>query len=549
MNNTSEATSIVAPLWKRKWLIIAVGILVAGGTYAYYERKSPIFLTSTQLYLGNGSEEQGLLNGGSGGKRVNVPEGPNQTALINSPLVHEVVVRTLRSQNTPVAKAALRGKARAKSGEKSEFITISAEAHTPAAAALLANTTAATYISRENGNFERDVRASIALTRRQLRRIEAGSSQPTKGGKGSSAPSSAATLQAATLSTKINQLEADLSIAGVKQIGLAKPTNAQLLSPLPKKNAIFGFVLGLFLACVAAYALSRFDRRLRSLESIEEAFHAHILTALPSVRRPIVRRDGQLTPSRMLSEPLRRLHTTLQMGELPGRERGGPARSILFLSPDAGDGKSTIIATLALVQREAGQRAAVIEADFRRPVQGKLLDVVGPQGLAEALSGALALDEAMQAAGSPAQEASANSAGSSASVATMVESRSTGSLSVLVGRTDVDNPPALLADQRMGGLLESLTQDYDRVLIDAPSPLQVSDVLPLLPQVDGIVLVARVGHTREVSAQRLMQLLARTPGAPILGVVANDVSRADLEQYGFPSTSGVRRWPSSLIRR
>src|ERR1035441_7556554 len=70
MNNTSEATSIVAPLWKRKWLIIAVAILVAGGTYAYYKRKSPIFLTSTQLYLGNGSEEQGLLNGGSGGKRA-----------------------------------------------------------------------------------------------------------------------------------------------------------------------------------------------------------------------------------------------------------------------------------------------------------------------------------------------------------------------------------------------------------------------------------------------------------------------------------------------
>ena len=49
------------------------------------------------------------------------------------------------------------------------------------------------------------------------------------------------------------------------------------------------------------------------------------------------------------------------------------------------------------------------------------------------------------------------------------------------------------------------------MLIDAPPPLEVSDVLPLLAMVDAIVIVARVGHTGETSAQRLVDLLARAP--------------------------------------
>jgi Mrp family chromosome partitioning ATPase len=74
-------------------------------------------------------------------------------------------------------------------------------------------------------------------------------------------------------------------------------------------------------------------------------------------------------------------------------------------------------------------------------------------------------------------------------------------------------------------------------------------VLPLLGMVDGIVVVARAGHTREASAQRLMQLLARTASAPLLGIVANAVSRPDMERYGFSSGYGQRSWPRTLIGR
>jgi receptor protein-tyrosine kinase len=104
---------------------------------------------------------------------------------------------------------------------------------------------------------------------------------------------------------------------------------------------------------------------------------------------------------------------------------------------------------------------------------------------------------------------------------------------VLTSGSPAPNPPALLGSPAMGELLRSLTEENDCVLIDAPPPVEVTDCMPLLGQVDAIIVVVRMGHTREPSAQRLAQTLARTASAPVIGVVANCVSRKDIESYGY----------------
>ncbi len=578
MNQTTDATAIFAPLWRRKWLILAVGVLVAVGTYFYYKSETPNYLATTQIYLGAGAEEQAQISGtGTGsGKKLAAPEASAQVVLINSAIIQEAVREQLRkAPKTRTVRAARAGKVKAKSTEKSEFITLSAEARNARGAALLANLTAQTYVKRQNGKYRRDVEAAIALTRRQLRRIEAsqelrsaeaaqtapassttGKSSGSSSAKKSSAPSTSVTLQAANLSSKINQLEADLGIVNVKQVDPAKSRDAQLLSPTPKKNAIFGFAIGVLLAAFAVYALARLDRRLRSLADVEATFQAQILSALRSVGHPIVHRDGQPMPSSLLREPIQRLHTSLQMGNVqvgngPEQQDGqGHPRTILFVSADAGDGKSTVVADLALIQRDAGEVVAIVEADLRRPVLAELLGVGGSPGLADVLEGRLVPGEAFQDVGTLRPGVGSHEAESPAvpMMATVVQAPATGSASILVGGTAVVNPPALLASPAMGETLRAVAEECDYVLVDAPPPLEVSDVMPLLRLVDGIVIVARVGQTREASAQRLVQLLARTPSAPVLGVVANGVSQADIANYGF-SAYGERSWRSKLIGR
>jgi Mrp family chromosome partitioning ATPase len=237
------------------------------------------------------------------------------------------------------------------------------------------------------------------------------------------------------------------------------------------------------------------------------------------------------------------LHATLQLGDMLEHDPEKSPRVILAISADAGDGRSTVIADLALVQRDAGERVAVVEADFRRPVQAKLLDAANGAGLGEVLTGGLPVDDAMQRVAPIHPALSVEAAGSIAEVATAVQAPEKGSAFVLTSGEAVANPPALLASRTMAGLLGSLAEEFDRVLIDAPSPLEVSDVMPLLHSVDGIVIVARMGHTRVTSAERLAELLTRTASAPVLGVVANYVPRVDIERYGFSSTSGRKRRP------
>ncbi len=570
MNETTEATAIFAPIWRRKWLILLVGILVAAATYLYYKHQPTVYTASTQIYLGGGTEEQGLLNSTQSKITLDDRDVTDQATLINSNSLGEPVHRRLRSEHH---LAAARGKAHASAAGSSDFITIAAEARTSKGAEQLADAYAAAYVKRQHTHYRREVSAAIAATRRQLGRIEAGlaaaakaKAKGTKGGAVAGAASGAATVQAANLASKINQLEGDLEVAGVQEISSGK-TRATLVSPTPKRNAIFGFVLGVLLAAAAAVLLSRFDRRLRSLASIEAAFGTPVLSALPAVRRPVVRTGGEPAPAEGLREPLRRLHTTLQLGDMLEHDRERAPRLILFLSADSGDGKSTLLADLALVQRDAGARVAVIEADMRRPVLAGLLGVGAPYGLSDVLAGALSLGEAWQSAmhlqtGAAAATvsqglATATGAGQSFTtapgggqgfptvpgaghgVSTAVDSR--GSVSVLLSGGHTANPPALLAGERMRGVLRAAADDFDYVLIDAPPPLQVSDALPLLGLVDGIVLVARAGHTHEAAARRLMQLLARVSSAPVLGVLANCVSRAEVQEYGFGAPYGRPR--------
>jgi succinoglycan biosynthesis transport protein ExoP len=554
MNETTDATAIFAPIWRRKWWILFTALLVAAGTYFYYKKQPETFQATTQVYLGAGAESAFAEKQSS---RNPVTSAANQAALINS-VVIESAKLSLRHGTVHLDKVAAKGKVKAKASEKSQFVQISAESHSAGGAALLANTVAAAYVKRWTTTHERNVLAALTLARRQLSRIEAAAAKavtaPTTGAgsKGGKAPaakpqSSSSVIQSAQLSAKINQLEAQLGIVGVRQVKPARPKASTLLGPHPKKNAEFAFVIALVLGSFAAFFLSRFNRRLRTLEDIEGALHQEVLTSMPKVRTPIVRRDGWLSPSRHLIEPLRRLQTTLMLEHLPGEAQHSSPRSILFVSAEPGDGKSTVAADLALVHSEGGEQVMLIEADFRRPVQARSLSVEPERGLSDVLTGRLALADALQVVHSMAAQVSSPPSANGA-VATAVQPQGPGAVWALVAGPPVPNPPALLAGAAMTELVRAAAEDYDRVFIDAPGPLAVSDVMPLLGIVEAIVLVARIGHTREQAAAQLHQLLARTPTAPVLGVVANGVPRAEISKYGAGATP-QRRWPGSLVGR
>jgi Mrp family chromosome partitioning ATPase len=230
----------------------------------------------------------------------------------------------------------------------------------------------------------------------------------------------------------------------------------------------------------------------------------------------------------VLREPLRRLDTTLSL--LDSSNGHGPSRKVILVtSAERGDGKSTLVRNLALVQRDAGKRVVILDSDLRAPVQERLLNVHRSPGLTEVLGSTTALQAALQ------QVPAAGQAGGVTTTATEAGGNGAGrgALAVLTAGAPAANPPALMTGPRLGAVLAEMRESFDTVLIDSPPPLAVSDVLPLLSKVDGIVLVSRIDHTHSRSIEKLLELLERLPNAPVIGVVANDVRADDLQDYGY----------------
>ena len=83
-------------------------------------------------------------------------------------------------------------------------------------------------------------------------------------------------------------------------------------------------------------------------------------------------------------------------------------------------------------------------------------------------------------------------------------------------------------------LLAGLQDDYDFVVVDTPPTSIVSDAIPLIRQVSGVLLVIRVGRSRLDAAKQLQKQLTNLAGN-VLGVVANGSPHAEAgyEAYGY----------------
>ena len=89
-------------------------------------------------------------------------------------------------------------------------------------------------------------------------------------------------------------------------------------------------------------------------------------------------------------------------------------------------------------------------------------------------------------------------------------------------------PAQAFGSNGLAGLLGSVKEHYDYVLVDAPPLLSVPEVAVLGGEVDGVVLVARAGRTKRQALLKARHLLERS-GANLLGLVLNR------RRYAIPS--------------
>jgi capsular exopolysaccharide synthesis family protein len=212
-------------------------------------------------------------------------------------------------------------------------------------------------------------------------------------------------------------------------------------------------------------------------------------------------------PNGSESEPFRTLRTTLAFSS-------EPTTRLVVTSTEPGDGKTTVLANLAVAFAQSGKRTLVIDADLRRPGMTTLMDLRGQQGLSTILRSELPLDDATQG---------------------NVFSTELDNLDVIPSGPRPVNPAELLHGARFSELLAWAESHYDQILIDAPPTLAVTDAAIISRQVDGTLLVIRPDKNRRRMVIRASESL-RAVGATLVGAVINHLTAdagGDYSGYGY----------------
>jgi capsular exopolysaccharide synthesis family protein len=472
---------------RRYWWIAALGAIIGGGLVVAAPRLRPKQYQATSAVLFETPHFDQILFGRNlvGFRTLPYRQAATHLNLITLPVVASDTARVVGHGLTAAQVAA---DITVTEVERSDVYTIEATASSPALATKLANAYADQFLHTAAVEDRQRIQSAIANIQRKLAQLS-----PAEAG-------AAATL---SLQRTLQDLQvvASLQTGNVELIQRASP-GLSAAKTVKKRQIIYGAILGFGVALLLVIYLARRDRRLSDADSLEDAFMVPVLGTVDLGGAG--RRSRRGKPPEVDLEAFRLLRTELRYFNVDRR-----IDTLLVTSPRRADGRSTIAFQLAAAEARSGQSSVLLlEADFRGPTLADRLGEAPGPGVAEVLSGIVPLDEVIQ------------------EIKVLPHDRSDvpARLSVLPAGTVPPNPMQLLESEAMEGLLDQLRRRFDMVIIDSPPLAVVSDALPLMRLVAGVVVVTRLGELRYVDARAFNSQL-HGAGAPVLGIVANSTRR------------------------
>lgn len=278
---------------------------------------------------------------------------------------------------------------------------------------------------------------------------------------------------------------------------------AEPIIPNTTRNVGIGLALGLILGLGLALARHLLDNTVKDRESVEQLTGVGLVGSIPLDKER--RKETPITfatDNSAIAESFRKIRTNLQFVAVDN-----PPRVIVLTSSVPTEGKSTTAINVALALAENGHNVALIDGDMRRPTLHKYLNLVGPVGFSTVLSRGATLEQTLQ------------------------KSRFPG-LTVLTAGTVPPNPSELLASQSAKNVIDELRERFDYVIIDSTPLLAVTDAAILAAVADGVLLIARYGHTKREQLAHAASNLTDV-GAPLLGAVLTMVPTRSNASYSY----------------
>jgi polysaccharide biosynthesis transport protein len=311
--------------------------------------------------------------------------------------------------------------------------------------------------------------------------------------------------QADVLDSRIQEVSVNNLNVGALDVEVMDPAHAdeRPIKPNKKLTLAIALLAGALLGCGIVAAQEWNDKRLRTPDDVVGMLEMPMVGAVPRMQPVLSQSErGQIVQDDSMSEvaeAYRAIRTTLSFGVPEG------SKTFLVTSPTSGEGKSTCSSNLAISLAQGGHRTLLIDADMRKPVQHKIFQTDGAVGLADVMTGKARLRDVLRATGID-------------------------GLFVLPCGSIPGKPAEMLQSKRFAELMKTLSCVFDRVVIDSPPVIPVTDARILAASADVTILVLRMNRSSRKLGAAAMDALRKVK-ANVLGAIANEVQLTD--GYGY----------------
>ncbi len=496
-NIASRLVAAVRILRERWWLIVIFVVVLGGAAYARSAAQPSMYAATSTLVYDPSNADRALS--------VNPAVGQvNQQS--QSSLLQTVNLETIRQiATTPDVRASAAQQVHGIAGSttvtattnlQTNLLNITVSARNRTAAAALANAWAKTLVTERTHSYRASFTDAITLVQHQLARPQRLSKAVVAGLDKQ--------LQLLRLAAALQQ--GDLVLAQLASV----PSHRS--SPNPVAAAVLGAGLGLLLAILALALIEALDRRIKRFDDVVGAWGAPLLAVIPPL--------SPQPPNSMFAtvgalESFRALQTSL----IFAGSRFEHPQVIVVTSATPKEGKSVVALGLAGTLARTGSRVLLIDADYRHPSVTTTLGIEGP-GFSSAIAGTEALSDLVASRGTK-REHDDN------------DIPDDGSRFDCIGcGVQPPDPLRLLSSPRVAELLGRARQEWDHIVIDCPPLLPVSDTVPLIPQADGVLVCARLNHSRFDTVRRAREIVERMRGS-VMGVALAAPKRTLGYGYGY----------------
>ncbi len=281
----------------------------------------------------------------------------------------------------------------------------------------------------------------------------------------------------------------------------------------PNRFALFIYttILGIMLIIGIPFLVEYLDHTLSNLEQVESTFQLRGLGIIPKVDNAdtsVALLDSPEAKEQRLLENFRVIRTNLlSMGSL-----SKPPHVLMVTSAMPKEGKTVVSTNLALSFAQTGGKTLLMDTDLRRGRLHRFFGYRKQPGLSGVLLNQCTLDEAIRP--TPHENLFIVSAGQ-----------------------HLETGTELLGSPKFHELMQELRKRFDRIILDTPPVLGLSETSVLQNQVDGVLFVIWSGYTPIKGVKAAIEML-QANGANFYGFVLNRLdlnATANYYQYYYYS--------------